>query len=128
LEHGGLARLLEETHRVHANARKSAGNLRFPFWYRDAYVQLGEKSKALEYLEKAYEQPSLAMTEIAIEAVFDPLRPDPRFQDLLQRVGLNQLRLEIVFADLACRLRALRGPPYASLGILISPYANASKK
>jgi tetratricopeptide (TPR) repeat protein len=35
------------------------------------YSQLGEKSKALDALDKAYEQRALAMTEIAIEPAFD---------------------------------------------------------
>ena len=54
------------------------------------YAQLGEKSKALDSLEKAYEQRSLSMTELAIEPSFDPLRPDPRFQALLRRMGLEK--------------------------------------
>jgi tetratricopeptide (TPR) repeat protein len=60
-----------------------------PFGTAIPYAQLGEKDKALECLEKAYEQRSLFMTEIAVEPAFDSLRPDPRFQDLLHRVGLN---------------------------------------
>jgi TolB-like protein/DNA-binding winged helix-turn-helix (wHTH) protein/Tfp pilus assembly protein PilF len=60
-----------------------------PFGTAILYAQLREKDKALECLEKAYEQRSLFMTEIAIEPAFDSLRPDPRFQDLLHRVGLN---------------------------------------
>jgi hypothetical protein len=50
--------------------------------------QLGRKSAALDALEKAYEQRSLAMTELSIEPAFDPLRADPRFQSLLLRVDL----------------------------------------
>jgi hypothetical protein len=42
----------------------------------------------LDSLEKAYEQRSLSMTELAIEPAFDPIRTDPRFQTLLRRVGL----------------------------------------
>jgi hypothetical protein len=38
------------------------------------YTQLGDKSKALDLLEKAYEQRSLFMTELAIEPAFDRLR------------------------------------------------------
>jgi TolB-like protein/DNA-binding winged helix-turn-helix (wHTH) protein/Tfp pilus assembly protein PilF len=60
-----------------------------PFGTAILYAQLGEKDKALEYLETAYEQRSLFMTEIAIEPAFDWLRSEPKFQDLLQRVGLN---------------------------------------
>jgi tetratricopeptide (TPR) repeat protein len=54
------------------------------------YTQLGDKSKALDLLEKAYEQRSLFMTELAIEPAFDPLRGESRFQNLLQRVGLEK--------------------------------------
>lgn len=53
------------------------------------YAHLGESKKALDSLEKAYEQRSLAMTEIGIEPAFDPIRSDPRFHTLLQRVGLE---------------------------------------
>lgn len=59
-----------------------------PFGAAILYAQLGEKTKALDYLEEAYEQRSLAMTEIAIEPAFDPLRAELRFQNLLRRVGL----------------------------------------
>jgi TolB-like protein/DNA-binding winged helix-turn-helix (wHTH) protein/Tfp pilus assembly protein PilF len=54
------------------------------------YTQLGDKSKALDLLEKAYEQRSLFITELAIEPAFDPLRGESRFQNLLQRVGLEK--------------------------------------
>ncbi|MGB8475940.1 MAG: winged helix-turn-helix domain-containing protein [Candidatus Acidiferrum sp.] len=53
------------------------------------YAQLGEKAKALDSLEIAFEQRSLSMTEIAVEPAFDPIRNDPRFQSLLRRVGLE---------------------------------------
>ena len=53
------------------------------------YAQLGEKAKALDSLERAFEQRSLSMTEIAVEPAFDPIRNDPRFQSLLRRVGLE---------------------------------------
>ena len=61
-----------------------------PFGTAILYAQLGEKSKALDSLEKAYEQRSLSMTELAIEPSFDPLRLEPRFQSLLRRVGLEK--------------------------------------
>ena len=61
-----------------------------PFGTAILYAQLGEKSKAFDSLEKAYEQRSLSMTELAIEPSFDPIRSDPRFQTLLRRVGLEK--------------------------------------
>ena len=61
-----------------------------PFGTAILYAQLGENSKALDSLEKAFDQRSLSMTELAIEPSFDPLRKDPRFQDLLRRTGLQK--------------------------------------
>ena len=54
------------------------------------YARLGEKDKALESLEHAYAERQIAMTEIAVETAFDPLRSDDRFRNLLHRVGLAQ--------------------------------------
>ncbi len=50
------------------------------------YVGLGDKDRAMVWLNKAYQarfNPSILM-----RPVFDPLRSDPRFQDLLHRIGL----------------------------------------
>jgi TolB-like protein/Tfp pilus assembly protein PilF len=50
------------------------------------YVGLGEKDQAMKWLERAYEEhfnPS-----ILLRPAFDSLRSDPRFQDLVHRIGL----------------------------------------
>lgn len=52
------------------------------------YTGLGEKDKALEQLNTAYEERSGWIIHLKVEPLFDPLRSDPRFQDLLRRVGL----------------------------------------
>ena len=52
------------------------------------YAQLGEKEKAINSLESTYAERTIAMTEIGVEPAFDALRSEPRFQDLLRRVGL----------------------------------------
>jgi serine/threonine protein kinase/tetratricopeptide (TPR) repeat protein len=51
------------------------------------YVGLGEKDKAFEWLEKAYEERSIGA--IKTVPVYDPLRSDPRFADLLRRMNLQ---------------------------------------
>jgi adenylate cyclase len=60
-----------------------------PFGTAILYAQLGDKARALNALEQAHEQRSLAMTEINIEPAFDPIRSEPRFKALLQRVRLE---------------------------------------
>jgi len=52
------------------------------------YVGLAEKDQAMTWLEKAYGErfnPS-----VLLRPCFDPVRSDPRFQDLLRRIGLNR--------------------------------------
>ena len=54
------------------------------------YTRLGETDRAIESLELAFTQHQLALTEIAIEPAFDPLRSDARFVTLLRRVGVGK--------------------------------------
>jgi TolB-like protein/Tfp pilus assembly protein PilF len=51
------------------------------------YTGLGEKDSALEWLEKAYKERAVRLLEL-LDPAFDDLRFDPRFQDLVQRIGL----------------------------------------
>ena len=54
-----------------------------------AYVGLGDKEQALAWLEQAYKEQSNLLQWIKTESTFDPLRGDPRFTDLIHRVGLD---------------------------------------
>lgn len=53
-----------------------------------AYAGVGDKEQAIAWLEKAYAQHSNEVTALKVDPSYDSLRGDPRFQDLLQRVGL----------------------------------------
>jgi len=55
-----------------------------------AYVGLDDKQRALEWLEKAYEERSLRPDFMRVDPAYDNLRSDQRFRDLLHRVGLPQ--------------------------------------
>lgn len=52
------------------------------------YIAVGDKEQALAWLEKAYAQHSPVLVALKVEPGYDSLRSDPRFQDLLRRVGL----------------------------------------
>ena len=54
------------------------------------YFGLGDKEGALTSLERAYAAHDLQMQSLKIDSHYDSLRSDPRFQDLLRRVGLPQ--------------------------------------
>jgi adenylate cyclase len=52
------------------------------------YAGLGEKDQAFAWLEKAQEERSDGLVNLQAEQRFDSLRSDPRFKDLVRRVGL----------------------------------------
>ena len=52
------------------------------------YEALGDKDRAFLWLEKAYQDRSVNVPALRTDARFDSLRSDPRFQDLLRRIGL----------------------------------------
>jgi TolB-like protein/Tfp pilus assembly protein PilF len=54
------------------------------------YARLGEKDQSLAWLQKGYDERVDGMTLLKVEPDFDDLRSDPRFQDLVHRVGLPQ--------------------------------------
>lgn len=55
------------------------------------YGFLGEKDRAFEWLQKSYNDRSIAsLAEIKVDPEFDALRSDARFQDLLRRMNLSQ--------------------------------------
>lgn len=50
---------------------------------------LGDKDRTFEYLEKAYAERSRRLWGLKVNPIWDNLRPDPRFANLLQRIGLS---------------------------------------
>ena len=53
------------------------------------HAGLGEKEQAFKLLEKAYENREFPMAILNVAEVLDSLRDDPRFDDLLRRIGLE---------------------------------------
>jgi len=62
-----------------------------PHFFAGIYIGLGENDRAMEYLEKSYKEHSHWLIYLHMDPSMDALRSDPRFQDLLRRVGLPAL-------------------------------------
>ncbi|HLM24382.1 MAG TPA: winged helix-turn-helix domain-containing protein [Pyrinomonadaceae bacterium] len=56
----------------------------------NVYIGLGDKDQAFAWLEKAYEERSNYVAYLKVFPIVDPLRSDPRFADLVRRVGLPE--------------------------------------
>ncbi len=76
-------RLLAELKR-----RKQAGYVPAAAFVQ-AYLGLGDNDQAFAWLEQAYKEQSNILQWLKVEPTFDSLRGDPRFADLVRRVGLN---------------------------------------
>jgi TolB-like protein/DNA-binding winged helix-turn-helix (wHTH) protein/Flp pilus assembly protein TadD len=55
----------------------------------NAYLGLGDNERAFAWLERAYQEKSNILQFLKVLPFFDPVRGDPRFADLLRRVGLG---------------------------------------
>ncbi|MCC6329455.1 MAG: tetratricopeptide repeat protein [Acidobacteria bacterium] len=60
------------------------------FRIAEAYSRLGDKDKALEYLNKAYDQREPQIAELKIRLPLNVLRDEPRFKELVRKVGFPE--------------------------------------
>jgi DNA-binding winged helix-turn-helix (wHTH) protein/TolB-like protein/Tfp pilus assembly protein PilF len=60
-----------------------------PFAYVLIYLGLGDKDQIFAWLERAYDTRSLFMITLKVDPLFDQLRSDPRYDDLLRRLNLS---------------------------------------
>jgi serine/threonine-protein kinase len=60
-----------------------------PYGIALAYAELGDRDQAFTWLETAYEGRDSKLVSLKVEPLFDALRSDPRFQDLLRRIGFT---------------------------------------
>jgi TolB-like protein/Tfp pilus assembly protein PilF len=58
-----------------------------PYNLARVHAASGDADLAFSWLERAWEERNPDLIELVSEPVFDPVRPDPRFADLLRRVG-----------------------------------------
>jgi len=60
-----------------------------PFDVATIYAGLGDRSRTMEWLEKAYEGRVPSLVFLAVDPRFSDLKADPQFRDLLHRIGLS---------------------------------------
>ena len=61
-----------------------------PTNFAKIYIGLGDRDQAFAWLDKGYQQRDFWLTFLKGDPIFDSLRSDPRFQDLVRRVGFPQ--------------------------------------
>jgi eukaryotic-like serine/threonine-protein kinase len=61
-----------------------------PTNFAKIYIGLGDKDQAFTWLEKGYQQHDFWLSFLKGDPIFDSLRSDPRFPDLVRRIGLPQ--------------------------------------
>ena len=60
-----------------------------PGLFASIYLALGEADLAFPWIERAYREQSNYMAYIAVDDTRDAVGSDPRYRDLLRRVGLE---------------------------------------
>jgi hypothetical protein len=80
----GASRLLAEL--TELSKRKDVN----PWEFAIVYTGMGDKDRAFEWLDKAYNERRADVAWIKAEPRMDPLRSDPRYKELLLRLGLPE--------------------------------------
>jgi serine/threonine protein kinase len=81
-----------------AEARKALAELKEraaqtyvqPIWIAVVHAALGEKDEAFQWLHQGFEHRSGWLAYLKVDPLFDPLRQDPRFTEIIRRVGLPE--------------------------------------
>jgi tetratricopeptide (TPR) repeat protein len=61
-----------------------------PFWVAVLHFVLDRKDLFFEWLEKGYQEHDVLMIFLNVDPIFDPVRSDPKFQDILRKMNLNK--------------------------------------
>lgn len=84
----GAGRIEEASVLIDRLMELSARQYIAPFWMAVAYAGVGQTAAALAALEKAYEERDVTLVWLGTDPRLDTLRAEPRFKELLRRIGL----------------------------------------
>jgi hypothetical protein len=63
------------------------------FFFALIQAGMGDNDEAFHLLDKAFEERFNRLAYLSVEALWDPLRSDPRFAELLRRIAVPELKL-----------------------------------
>jgi tetratricopeptide (TPR) repeat protein len=81
---GALSKSVETMKAQRKTGDSSAYNI------ADAYADLGDKEQAFQWLNTAFQEHDIGLMGLKTDFVLDPLRSEPRFAELVRKVGLPQ--------------------------------------
>jgi serine/threonine-protein kinase len=84
----GLAGRKDEARKIlHELLKQNRRGYVSPVAVANVYTGLGARDQAFDWLEKAYQERSYYLAYLKVSPASDPLRTDPRFDDMLRRIG-----------------------------------------
>jgi TolB-like protein/DNA-binding winged helix-turn-helix (wHTH) protein len=60
------------------------------FEHAELYAELGNADMAMHYLEQGYREHTVQLVRLQLNPAYDDMRTDPRFKDLVHRIGLPE--------------------------------------
>jgi eukaryotic-like serine/threonine-protein kinase len=87
---GGKNGALRSAIQVQLAIRKAGKSFVSPYWIAANYADLGDKDHAFEWLETAYKEHDAGIVGIPTDFLLDNLRSDPRFAELVRKIGFPQ--------------------------------------
>jgi eukaryotic-like serine/threonine-protein kinase len=87
---GGWPGALRKAIDVSLLQRKSKAEYASPYSIAQLYADLGDKDHAFEWLETAYQEHDLSLSSLPTDFQFDSLRSDPRYTELVRKIGFPQ--------------------------------------
>jgi eukaryotic-like serine/threonine-protein kinase len=89
---GGKGGALRSAIQVQLAKRRAGTSFTSPYWIAANYADLGDKDRAFEWLEIAYKEHDSAIISIPTDFMLDSIRSDPRYTQLVRKIGFPNSR------------------------------------